>query len=396
MSSSDVLALQDELRQERRLRQRLQGEIRALTVELRRQEQAFADMTACFASQLAEHSKRLLELESGSPSPRRRRKTQPDQNAPPAAADKLSMAGDVDAGESSSSRGPPSSTSSTAAGAAAPAGSWASAADSEPSSSRRPLAPSLPETGASGEAAEAHVERRRLAPRGLPAESAAEGRGAELARPSAPSEPPDPVVAAPARQASDSDEALARRLQAEYDKEAAGARHRGVAPPSVAGRAGPSSGVGAAAAGASSRRHAFRGVLEFSPPRAQWVPGPRAAPLAMGPPFVFQPAQVPPIGDGSYEALLDLQERVGSASRGLSALQISQYPSRTIRPADLESVEEDRKRCPVCCEDYSVGATVRTLPCLHFYHSECIDRWLGDHRDCPICKRGLLDRLDVN
>jgi hypothetical protein len=40
----------------------------------------------------------------------------------------------------------------------------------------------------------------------------------------------------------------------------------------------------------------------------------------------------------------------------------------------------------VCCDEFEAEEEVRALPCLHFYHRECIDQWLMYHRQCPICK----------
>ena len=42
--------------------------------------------------------------------------------------------------------------------------------------------------------------------------------------------------------------------------------------------------------------------------------------------------------------------------------------------------------CAVCCDEFNTEEEVRVLPCLHFYHRECIDQWLMYHRQCPICK----------
>jgi len=50
--------------------------------------------------------------------------------------------------------------------------------------------------------------------------------------------------------------------------------------------------------------------------------------------------------------------------------------------------EEDRK-CMVCMEAFAVGEPLRALPCLHRYHRQCIDEWLGRSRECPICKRDI-------
>ena len=45
--------------------------------------------------------------------------------------------------------------------------------------------------------------------------------------------------------------------------------------------------------------------------------------------------------------------------------------------------------CVVCLQPYAPGQFVRTLPCSHCFHSECIDKWLlAASREpcCPICK----------
>ncbi|XP_030597194.1 E3 ubiquitin-protein ligase RNF115 isoform X2 [Archocentrus centrarchus] len=48
-----------------------------------------------------------------------------------------------------------------------------------------------------------------------------------------------------------------------------------------------------------------------------------------------------------------------------------------------------RLECPVCREEYSLAETVRKLPCLHYFHSECIVPWLELHDTCPVCRKSL-------
>lgn len=43
-------------------------------------------------------------------------------------------------------------------------------------------------------------------------------------------------------------------------------------------------------------------------------------------------------------------------------------------------------RCAICFDDFEGGDCLKTMPCMHFYHSHCISRWLGTSNTCPICK----------
>ncbi|MCL7027286.1 hypothetical protein MKW94_026336 [Papaver nudicaule] len=47
---------------------------------------------------------------------------------------------------------------------------------------------------------------------------------------------------------------------------------------------------------------------------------------------------------------------------------------------------EDELTCSVCLEQVNEGEIIRTLPCLHQFHSNCIDPWLRQQGTCPVCK----------
>ncbi|XP_061414353.1 E3 ubiquitin-protein ligase RNF115-like isoform X2 [Lethenteron reissneri] len=70
--------------------------------------------------------------------------------------------------------------------------------------------------------------------------------------------------------------------------------------------------------------------------------------------------------------------------------KISSLPRITIAQEHLNCSME----CAVCKEDYSVGESVRQLPCLHLFHSNCIVPWLEMHDSCPVCRKGLTSELD--
>lgn len=58
-------------------------------------------------------------------------------------------------------------------------------------------------------------------------------------------------------------------------------------------------------------------------------------------------------------------------------------------------VKEERKptdnnyKCIICLSEFKVGEIESTLPCLHIFHSECIEKWLNNKKFCPICKNDI-------
>ncbi|XP_022603279.1 E3 ubiquitin-protein ligase RNF115-like isoform X1 [Seriola dumerili] len=64
---------------------------------------------------------------------------------------------------------------------------------------------------------------------------------------------------------------------------------------------------------------------------------------------------------------------------------ISSLPTVCISQEQTDS----RLECPVCREEYSLGESVRKLPCLHYFHSHCIVPWLELHDTCPVCRKSL-------
>jgi len=42
--------------------------------------------------------------------------------------------------------------------------------------------------------------------------------------------------------------------------------------------------------------------------------------------------------------------------------------------------------CAICLSKMWTGQGIRVLPCGHYYHAGCIDKWFGVRSDCPLCR----------
>ena len=83
----------------------------------------------------------------------------------------------------------------------------------------------------------------------------------------------------------------------------------------------------------------------------------------------------------TYEELLALQERLGLVHRGAPRDQVEKLPSDLFTGSCLAD------RCAICLADYDVDDVLRSLPCQHRFHRDCVDCWLIDHRNvCPLCR----------
>ncbi|KAG0472538.1 hypothetical protein HPP92_013951 [Vanilla planifolia] len=93
---------------------------------------------------------------------------------------------------------------------------------------------------------------------------------------------------------------------------------------------------------------------------------------------------------GFWNEEYDIFESCGWRGRGLSWDFLNKLPKTAI----TERNEFDFRRviCVVCLQDLVVGDMARILPCCHHkFHLNCIDDWLVEQGNCPLCRLDLLN-----
>ncbi|BAT81100.1 RING-H2 finger protein ATL66-like [Vigna umbellata] len=70
---------------------------------------------------------------------------------------------------------------------------------------------------------------------------------------------------------------------------------------------------------------------------------------------------------------------------GLDADAIKRLPIILHQRTAAEETE-----CCICLGAFVDGAKLKVLPgCEHSFHSECVDKWLANHSNCPLCRASL-------
>lgn len=51
----------------------------------------------------------------------------------------------------------------------------------------------------------------------------------------------------------------------------------------------------------------------------------------------------------------------------------------------MSSVDSSIDCCSICLSGFKAQESIRLLPCSHYFHQQCGDRWLMAHAKCPLC-----------
>ncbi|XP_047948472.1 RING-H2 finger protein ATL16-like isoform X2 [Salvia hispanica] len=78
-------------------------------------------------------------------------------------------------------------------------------------------------------------------------------------------------------------------------------------------------------------------------------------------------------------------------NRGLNAAAIRSIPILNFIQNDAKSYE-----CAVCLNEFQQGEKLRQIPnCCHVFHIDCIDIWLQNNANCPLCRTSISARPEI-
>nr|CAD7426783.1 unnamed protein product [Timema monikensis] len=60
----------------------------------------------------------------------------------------------------------------------------------------------------------------------------------------------------------------------------------------------------------------------------------------------------------------------------------------------VDDTEDATEKCTICLSEFEDNEDVRRLPCMHLFHIECVDQWLGTNKRCPICRVDIETHLN--
>ncbi|KAH8310569.1 hypothetical protein KR044_002024 [Drosophila immigrans] len=70
----------------------------------------------------------------------------------------------------------------------------------------------------------------------------------------------------------------------------------------------------------------------------------------------------------------------------LEIIERNTLPHKYRRVRRPSETDEDAEKCAICLSLFEIENDVRRLPCMHLFHTDCVDQWLVTNKHCPICR----------
>ncbi|XP_037944602.1 uncharacterized membrane protein DDB_G0293934-like [Teleopsis dalmanni] len=77
----------------------------------------------------------------------------------------------------------------------------------------------------------------------------------------------------------------------------------------------------------------------------------------------------------------------------LDIIERTTLPHKYKRVRRPSETDEDAEKCAICLSLFEIENDVRRLPCMHLFHTDCVDQWLITNKHCPICRVDIETHL---
>ncbi|MQM21732.1 hypothetical protein Taro_054777 [Colocasia esculenta] len=98
-------------------------------------------------------------------------------------------------------------------------------------------------------------------------------------------------------------------------------------------------------------------------------------------------------GSGLTGLMQGMLAMEGGALGPPPASKASMEAMRAVERPTGEGKGEEEVKCVVCLDELwaasegeSIVGVVKEMPCRHRFHGDCIEKWLGMHGSCPVCR----------
>ena len=60
---------------------------------------------------------------------------------------------------------------------------------------------------------------------------------------------------------------------------------------------------------------------------------------------------------------------------------------------DINKLSEENNKCTICFDAFNKENNIIYLPCIHFFHEDCIKKWFKKQNFCPICRYQITSEI---
>lgn len=89
-----------------------------------------------------------------------------------------------------------------------------------------------------------------------------------------------------------------------------------------------------------------------------------------------------------------LGNQQGASPETITKIENFKYDPDVFGDPDNPADGRPPNECCVCSEPYSAEMPMKKTPCKHYFHTECLEKWLKVARTCPLCRLDLEDAVE--